>query len=71
MNRNLIEKIRKISGFEDKEMFRGAFEVAPVGKRASRPLKQFKPKNNKVMPLEKATICKFFKSCTGCVAALS
>lgn len=54
MDRNLIEKIRKISDFEHKEMFRGAFEVAPVGKRASRPLKQFKPKNNKVMPLEKA-----------------
>lgn len=54
MDKVLMEKINSIPGFENKQMFKGAFAVEPTGKRAARPLKQYRPGKNKVMALKQA-----------------
>lgn len=53
MNSNIMKVINKIPGYESKTAYHGAFASLPPKYGAAKPLKQVKPKNNKIITLEK------------------
>lgn len=53
MDIKLMEEIKKIPGFENKQIFQGAYVVQPNGKRTARPSKMMNPGKDKIIALDK------------------